>query len=119
MISFILIGITALMFVYGVYVVFKGRVRAGSDGGEITGWSARKIGIIYMLAPFIAYINWLIVVLFLFHNGVSMESLENDFKYTVVYLFIVAATLYVFLLAIVKLSKRLYLKENSDDFNNP
>lgn len=113
MISLIAIGTAVLMFLYGLYVLVRGRVGAGVDGADLIGWSARKIGIIYVLAPCVALFNLFVFYAFLMINGVSEESLDND--YEVYYFLVILLTLSVFLYAIVTLSKRIYLKNIGDN----
>lgn len=118
MLSIIAIGIAIAMFFYGVYVLIKGKIGAGDGkGGELFGWSARKIGLLYMLSPIFSFINVIIFQLFLAFQGASIDEIQNGYEFA--YLTVVILTLFIFLFIIVKMSKRIYDKQNANVENAP
>ncbi len=98
------------MLIYGLYVILKGRVGA-SNSTTLYGNPARLIGALYLLPIPIAYISVQIFCTILILCGVSLYGGESF--YGVCPLIIEAGSVLLVLYIIIKLSDRLYEKQQS------
>lgn len=108
MFSIVLLIVLLIVFGYGVSILFKGEFKL--DGGNLlTGKSARLIGALFALSPFISFIlaNIAYLVLLLFEIDVT----QNDLGSTLASVAILAALLLLNIVWINGLSKRLYARQ--------
>ncbi len=114
----IILGVSVVMIIYGLNIVYKGELEAGDrNGRRLKGMPARIIGFMYLLAPVVAVAvaNSELLFLSLHLFGVPIES---DVVVVFYVLFIVTGAMIGFLFVINILGRYLHGKQYIDSNNS-
>jgi len=115
MLTILLVIVLLAVFVFGLFVLFKGEYKVSNEN-TLSGGGARLIGVLFALSPIFSFVFAVIIYIALIPLGIDLAG--DDMGSKLASLVAMAIPLLLILYLANKLAGRLYAKQSCSDTNS-